>query len=69
MTPIAIAPVRDSHARLRATLAGLTDADARGPSLLPGWSVGHVLTHLARNADSLVRMLKAAARGDVSGGW
>jgi hypothetical protein len=29
----------------------LTDADARGPSLLPGWTRGHVLTHLARNAD------------------
>jgi len=33
----------------------------RSPSLLPGWSVGHVLTHLARNADSHVRRLEAAA--------
>jgi maleylpyruvate isomerase len=27
------------------------------PSLLPGWSIGHVLTHLARNADSHRSML------------
>ena len=27
------------------------------PSLLPGWSVGHLLTHLARNADSYVNLL------------
>jgi maleylpyruvate isomerase len=30
---------------------------------LPGWTVGHVLTHLARNADSVVRRLTAAADG------
>lgn len=35
------------------------------PSLLPGWSVGHVLTHLARNADSHRRMFEAAERGEV----
>ena len=66
MTLRDIAPVQDSHARLRETLAGLTDADARRPSLLPGWTVGHVLTHLARNADSLVRMLEGASRGGVA---
>jgi maleylpyruvate isomerase len=40
-----------------ATAAGLTDAQAREPSRLPGWSRGHVLTHLARNADSLRNLL------------
>ena len=55
-----------SHIRLASTLATLTEGDARRPSLLPGWSVGHVLTHLARNADSHVRMLEAAARGEVA---
>jgi maleylpyruvate isomerase len=58
--------VQDSHARLRDTLAGLTDAGARRPSLLPGWTVGHVLTHLARNANSHVRMLEGARRGEVA---
>jgi len=49
----------------------LTDLERRGaldpaaPSLLPGWTVGHVLTHLARNADSVTRALEAAERGHV----
>jgi maleylpyruvate isomerase len=61
----AIAGARDAQARLVDSLATLSDADARGVSLLPGWSVGHVLTHLARNADSHVRMLRAALRGEA----
>jgi maleylpyruvate isomerase len=50
---------------LVASLHGLTDETARQPSLLPNWSVGHVLTHLARNADSVVRRLEAAVRGEI----
>jgi maleylpyruvate isomerase len=57
---------RAAHARLLATLEGLDDATAAGPSQLPGWSVGHVLTHLARQADGHVRMLSAAAAGGVA---
>jgi maleylpyruvate isomerase len=45
-----------SHARLGATLAGLTEEQARDGSLLPGWSRGHVVTHLCRNADALRRL-------------
>ena len=52
-------------ARLLQTIEGLTDEQARQPSRLPGWSIGHVLTHLARNADSVVRMVEAAQRGEV----
>jgi maleylpyruvate isomerase len=55
-----------AHARLAVTLAGVSDADVRRPSLLPGWTVGHVLSHLARNADSHVRMLEGAVRGEVA---
>jgi len=55
----------DSHRALIADLAGLTDAEARQPSLLPDWSVGHVLTHIARNADGFVRMVEGAKRGEV----
>jgi maleylpyruvate isomerase len=54
-----------SHAALLADIDGLTDDEARGPCALPGWSVGHLLTHLARNADSVVRRLEGAARGEV----
>ncbi|HVF14554.1 MAG TPA: maleylpyruvate isomerase N-terminal domain-containing protein [Acidimicrobiales bacterium] len=53
-----------AHARLLATIGALTDDAAGRPSLLPGWTVGHVLTHVARNADSHVRILAAAASGE-----
>ncbi|MGP0031711.1 MAG: maleylpyruvate isomerase N-terminal domain-containing protein [Acidimicrobiales bacterium] len=56
---------RAAHAALLADIGGLTDAVARRPSALPGWSVGHVLTHVARNADSVVRRLEGARRGEV----
>ena len=52
-----------SHARLAGTLAGLTDEQAREPSQLPGWSRGHVATHLCRNADAIRRL----ALGVLSG--
>jgi maleylpyruvate isomerase len=51
---------------LIASIGGLTDADARGPSLLPGWTRGHVLTHLARNADGGTRLLGWARTGVAS---
>jgi maleylpyruvate isomerase len=57
--------VRESHATLLDHIAGLTDEDVRQPSALPGWSIGHVLAHLARNADSVVRRLDGAARGEI----
>ena len=60
-----IAGILRGQAALAATVTGLTDEVARGPSLLPGWSVGHVLSHVARNADSLVRRLEGAAAGRV----
>lgn len=62
---IELAGCVEAHRRLDAAIAGLTDDQARQPSRLPGWTVGHVLTHLARNADSVVRRLEAAERGEV----
>jgi maleylpyruvate isomerase len=53
-----------AHQSLLATVDALTDGDARRPSLLPGWSIGHVITHLARNADGFSGMIEGAARGD-----
>ena len=55
-----------AHAALGRVLDGLTDEQARSASLLPDWSVGHVLTHLARNADGMTAMLRAAARDEVA---
>jgi len=54
-----------AHASLLADIADLSDDVARRPSRLPGWSVGHVLTHIARNADSVVWRLEGAARGEL----
>ncbi len=56
-----------SGARLGATLDGLGDAEVRAPSLLPGWTRGHVLTHVARSADAYVWLL-AVARGEAEPG-
>jgi maleylpyruvate isomerase len=56
---------RVAHLRLGATLELVTDDVARRPSQLPGWTVGHVLAHLARNADSHLRRIAGAARGEV----
>jgi maleylpyruvate isomerase len=49
--------------RLLATGTALNDARAREPSLLPGWTRGHVLTHIARNADGMVNLLAWARTG------
>jgi len=48
---------------LLATAAGFSDPDVRAPSLLPDWSRGHVLTHLARNADGGRHLLVWARTG------
>ncbi len=61
-----LAGARAAHRRLIDGLAGLDDVVARRPSLLPGWTVGHVLAHLARNADSHIRLLDAGALGEVA---
>jgi maleylpyruvate isomerase len=53
-----------AQSELNASLALLDDRQARNASALPGWSVGHVLTHVARNADSLVWRLEGAACGE-----
>lgn len=60
-----IAGATAAHARLLAAIEGITDDQARAESSLPGWTVGHVLTHLARNADSHVRLIDGAAAGEV----
>ena len=58
--------ITESTDRLLATASGFADGQAREPSLLPGWSRGHVLTHLARNADGLRNMLIWASTGVVT---
>ncbi|WP_214414581.1 maleylpyruvate isomerase N-terminal domain-containing protein [Sphaerisporangium fuscum] len=49
--------------RLLATTAALSASDVRAPSLLPGWTRGHVLTHVARDADSHINLVTWAETG------
>lgn len=56
--------VDDATARLLRTAATFDHADIAAASLLPGWTRGHVLTHLARNADGFVNLLTAARTGE-----
>jgi maleylpyruvate isomerase len=58
-----LADLESATRRLLDEMAGLSDAAARQPSLLPGWSRGHVLTHLARNAEGSTRLLTWARTG------
>lgn len=56
-----------AHQRLLRWLDDLEEkggVDVNQPSELPGWSVGHVLTHFARNADACRNMLEGAAAGE-----
>jgi maleylpyruvate isomerase len=58
-----LARIQAATGRLAVTAGTLTDAQAREPSLLPGWTRGHVLTHIARNADGLGNLLVWARTG------
>lgn len=58
-----LAEVAASQRRLEQTVAGLDEAAVRAPSPLEGWTRGHVLTHIARNADSYWRLLEWARTG------
>lgn len=59
----AIDAMTASTRTLQRTVADLSDEQAREASLLPDWSRGHVLTHVARNADALVNLVTWAGTG------
>jgi maleylpyruvate isomerase len=56
--------VRRAHARLLETVKGIDDTITARPSLLPGWDVAMLVTHLARNADSHAHMAEGARAGE-----
>lgn len=60
-----IEQVRDAERRLLAGLGGLPDTDVKRSSLCPGWTTGHLLTHVARSADGLRRAVDGARRGEL----
>lgn len=55
--------IDDATQRLLGTARVIAEADLRAPSLLPGWTRGHVLTHLARGADAMRNLLIGARSG------
>ncbi|MGY4101629.1 maleylpyruvate isomerase family mycothiol-dependent enzyme [Nocardia sp. R16R-3T] len=61
-TTVQLETVAAATNRLLDTIRGLDD-DVTAPSLLPGWTRGHLLAHIARNADSLVNLLLWARTG------
>ncbi|WP_328512071.1 maleylpyruvate isomerase family mycothiol-dependent enzyme [Streptomyces sp. NBC_00376] len=50
-------PFHESTERFIATVRTLSDAQIRQPSLVPPWTRGHTITHVARAGDSLCRLL------------
>lgn len=66
-TPLAIPHLVEmvvASTRYLGALSDLRDDDMRQPSLLPGWTRGHVVTHLARNADAFCNLLHWAETGE-----
>ncbi|GAA1588203.1 MULTISPECIES: maleylpyruvate isomerase family mycothiol-dependent enzyme [Kribbella] len=58
--------LNDVHAiadRLLALTADLDDPTARGDSVLPGWSRGHVITHIAYFSEAMTRQVEEALQG------
>jgi maleylpyruvate isomerase len=55
--PAAVANVPLAQDRLANTVSTLTDAEIREPSVLPGWTRGHVIAHLARSAEAMIRLV------------
>jgi maleylpyruvate isomerase len=60
---VAISLSQAAHQRLLATVLTIDDETVGHPSRLPGWTIGHVLTHIARNADGHSRRLEGALNG------
>jgi maleylpyruvate isomerase len=50
---------------LFASLEQLTDEMVRAPSLLPDWTVGHVLSHIALNAEAFVNVASGLRKGEL----
>ena len=69
MTPLTWRDVNAEHVaaetdRIVASAASLRNDAVLAPSLCSGWSRGHVLAHVARNADALARVATVALTGE-----
>ncbi|GAB3867871.1 maleylpyruvate isomerase family mycothiol-dependent enzyme [Nocardioides maradonensis] len=59
-----IEAVLDATDRYLSSLEEVTDEQLREPSLLPGWTRGHVVAHVALNAHGSARALRGARTGE-----
>ncbi|WP_193611519.1 maleylpyruvate isomerase family mycothiol-dependent enzyme [Nocardioides lijunqiniae] len=55
--------LQDATSRLVRTVDALTDEEYAAASLLPGWTRGHVVAHLALNAEALAGVLAGIVSG------
>lgn len=55
--------VRAAAERLDAVLVEVDDTAVRAPSGLPGWSRGHVLSHIANFSEAMTRQVEEARAG------
>lgn len=66
MKPVAsLGACRSSHRQLLEALAPLTDDDVRSPTLLPRYSRGHVITHLANKTRAQAVIFGGPAAGEI----
>jgi len=62
-TALTLPWMRAGTAHVLALVAKLSDAELAEPSALPEWSRAHVVAHLARNAEALIRLVTWARTG------
>ncbi|TCC60476.1 maleylpyruvate isomerase family mycothiol-dependent enzyme [Kribbella pittospori] len=60
---MALNDVKTAAAALTALVADLDEETARGASVLPGWSRGHVITHIANFSEAMTRQVDEALLG------
>jgi maleylpyruvate isomerase len=59
----AFGPVSEATQRFVEAVSALSDDEVGGATLIPPWTRGHVITHVARAADSYRRLLAGAIEG------
>lgn len=64
--PPDVVGTQDSTRRLMDTLAQLEPDQLADASLLPGWTRGHVVAHLALNGEGLLRALRSLSTDEVA---
>lgn len=60
---MALTDVRNAADQLLPLVVDLDDATARADSGLPGWSRGHVITHIANFSEAMSRQVEEALQG------